>query len=349
MNSEENYLKFLQESAQNAFVPLLANDFGDEALSRLSHLTENIRSIYKNLRLRDFNTITVYYTFDENLSLNKVAHNYVKVANVEAFAGVNCANLVVEITDNNVYYSTDWSLDPDSFRLQSIIYRLSGEKEFFFGKTELATLPKLPDSESYFQFRTFKDLEEAFEEYDLKRAKYSSCPHFKELWVNSNRILFNPSPEEKMQESLYDFLNLRLRGSPEVMPEQNVDRSHPVDVKVTWKYSSHVALIEVKWLGKSLSNSGGIVTRTDADARDGAYQLAEYLESNLHYARTKVVSGYLVVFDGRRRGANSTSTTITKVKGEYYRNKHIVYHTKYEDIRADFEKPRRFFMEPITE
>lgn len=349
MNSGGNYLKFLQESAQNAFVPVLADDFGDEALSKLSQLTDSIRSIYRNLRLRDFNSITVYYTFDDKLRLSKVTNNYTEVANVEAFAGVNCSDLVIEITDNKVYYSTDWNLNADSFRHYSIIYRLSGNKELFFGKTELAILPTLPDSESYFQFRTFKDLEEAFEEYDIKRAKHSSCPYFKELWVNSNRILYNPSPEEKMQESLYDFLSLRLRGSPEVMPEQNVDRSHPVDVKVTWKYSSHVALIEVKWLGKSLSDSGGIVTRTDVDARDGASQLAEYLESNLQFARTKVVSGYLIVFDGRRRGTNSGSFTITKVKGEYYRNKHIEFHTKYDEIRTNFEKPRRFFMEPITE
>ena len=349
MNSDEAYLDFLKASAKSAYVPILADDFGEESLLKVSLLSDQITAIYKNLRLRDFNSITFYYSFDERLNIDKVATSYAEAVSVEIFAGVNCTDLVIQITDDKVFYSTDWTLDPDAFRQDSIVYRLQGSNEFFYGKTQLSTLPTLPDSESYFQFKTFKDLEEAFEEYEIKRARHSSCPYLKDIWTSPNRILFVPGPEEIMQESLYDFLSVRLRGSPEVMPEQNVDRSHPVDVKVTWKYSSHVALIEVKWLGKSLSDSGGVVTRTDVDARDGATQLDEYLDSNLQYARTKVVSGYLVVFDGRRRGTKNDSSTVTKVNGEYYRNKHIVFHTKYDEIRDDFEKPRRFFMEPITE
>jgi hypothetical protein len=348
MNSESAYTKFLEDSLKNGFVPFLSDNYGENALNILSNMNHIIKSVYKNIRIRDFKSITFLSNTNNELIKFDSGPNPIEVFNVDTFTTINADNILIQVVNEKIYYYLDWKINIDSYRDYSIIYSLNNCRELFYGKIDEIALPVLPDSESYFQFQTYKDLERALEDYYIKRVKHSSCPYLRNVWHDSNRILFVEAPEEIMQESMYDFLSISLRDNPEVMPEQNVDRSHPVDIKVTWKYSSHVALIEVKWLGKSLtSGTGNLVSRTDVDARNGADQLAEYLNSNQQFATTKIVSGYLTVFDGRRRRTNNQSRTISRVNGEFYRNKEINFTVKHEEVRKDFERPRRFFMEPI--
>ncbi|UOY08912.1 hypothetical protein L0P88_10240 [Muricauda sp. SCSIO 64092] len=349
MNSLEGLSKFLKESAENAFVPIVKRDFGEGALLVLGAMNDNITLIYKNLRLRDFTSITVFAPLVEDVRLSEIAPSVNKAATVDIFASVSCKHLVIEVLEGQISYCTDWVPDIEEIRNKAIVYCLNKDGEVFYGKTEVSTLPELMDTESYFQHPTYKDLEEAFEEYELKRAKNSSGPFLKNAWHEENRIFFVPGPESIMRDCLHDFLSIRLRGSPEVMPEQYVDRSRPVDIKVTWTYSSHVALIEVKWVGKSYDSvKDKLTAKSDTHARSGADQLVQYLDNNKGFAFTKIVSGYLVVFDGRRWNTNKKTTEISAADGGYYRNKPLKFDPEYEKGRTDFEKPIRFFMEPIV-
>ena len=151
-----------------------------------------------------------------------------------------------------------------------------------------------------------------------------------------------------MRRSLAQFLDIVLRGTAEVRPEQVVDETHPVDVKVTWMFTNRLALVEIKWLGKSMNDEDNITkVFTDVRARTGAKQLAGYLDWN--YAETPLHQsrGYLVVIDGRRKGLNRASTSVSLQNGYWYRDKEITYNPKFHLVREDFEEPIRMFAEPI--
>jgi len=77
----------------------------------------------------------------------------------------------------------------------------------------------------------------------------------------------------------------------------------------------------------------------------GTEQLKDYLDSNKSFAPDKITIGYLVVFDGRRRGTDPIIDGISQDNADYYKNREIEYNPDYSITRADFAKPVRFFME----
>ena len=181
---------------------------------------------------------------------------------------------------------------------------------------------------SIFMVPTYKELDEAMEVYNETMAQYSVCGVLSQIWADHNHLEFCIKPERFMRDSLWQFLRNTLR-SHTVKREQNVDATHPVDIKVTWPVSNTVALIEVKWLG----NSGKTEYR-DARANSGAKQLIDYINCSYIEEPSKNFVGYLTVFDGRRNLQNST----------YYRGIEISYKQEYlEDCRMKYI---RFYLEP---
>jgi hypothetical protein len=157
-----------------------------------------------------------------------------------------------------------------------------------------------------------------------------------------------------MRESLAQHLRSSLRdhGIFEVREEQNVDESHPVDIKVTWSFTNNLALIEIKWLGQSVNAMGdGMGTRYgESRAREGAKQLADYLDGNLQRAPLHQTRGYLIVFDARREGL-SFPPSITLAEARAYWDRDIEYDPRYDVtrmVRNDFAPPLRFYLEPAV-
>ena len=150
-----------------------------------------------------------------------------------------------------------------------------------------------------------------------------------------------------MRDSLTQFLKITLRGA-EVRPEQNTDESHTIDIKVTFTLTNRLALIEIKWLGKSVRKRPRKITATYSDerARVGAGRLADYLDWYMEQAPTRVTRGYLVVLDGRRHGLKIGTKTLGQQRARYYRNREIQFDPKYHETRDDFDEPLRMFMEP---
>ena len=132
------------------------------------------------------------------------------------------------------------------------------------------------------------------------------------------------------------------------MREQNVDKTHPVDIRVNFQFSNNVALIEVKWLGKSRHPDGSLATEyTASRARDGAHQLASYLDSFTVSSPSSVVKGYLVVLDARRRGLVVGAADISEEDGMYYAHQEVRFDREYDLERIDFSQPLRMFAEPV--
>jgi len=149
-----------------------------------------------------------------------------------------------------------------------------------------------------------------------------------------------------MRKSLTNFLDISLRGV-EVRPEQVVDETHPIDIKVTWMFQAKHALIEIKWLGTPKYDDSHLgASYTDYRARQGAKQLADYLDSNQEYAPLHTQRGYLVVIDGRRQGLNPDISAVNRKMGFHYEHQELDFDPKYHEIRNDFAYPIRMFAEP---
>jgi len=206
----------------------------------------------------------------------------------------------------------------------------------------------LSGSPSVFCRPTFTSLMHALNRYRATSALNSSCRILKAVWVNEKeRWYFRSKPEATMRSSLTQYLENVLQDA-EVRAEQNVDESHPVDIKISWMSSGLRAIIEIKWLGDSVDDAGKpTTTYRDARANDGADQLAKYLDSSRQFGSSVLTRGYLVVYDARRRGLSPAMTSLTHAEGHHYRDLEIEYEPDFSVQRTDFEAPVRFFMNPI--
>jgi hypothetical protein len=86
----------------------------------------------------------------------------------------------------------------------------------------------------------------------------------------------------------------------------------------------------------------------DQAVKDGAQQLAEYLDFDRARSPGKVVTGYLVVFDGRRGALTTETTEIDRENGMKYEHREVEIDSEIL-AREDFALPRRMFMEPVCQ
>lgn len=236
---------------------------------------------------------------------------------------------------------------PDKLAQSAVVYEYRKQTEVFYAKTDVVVVPKVVQGiSSMFAIPTFTELSTALHEYGTKNVRYSSCPVFRKVWSDKCRLFFRPKPEAIMRESLYNFLRIVLRGA-EVRQEQNVDETHPVDIKVTWWASTKLALIEIKWLGRCHQGTKLGTSYSAVRARDGAAQLVGYLDKNKPHSPEHTTRGYLVVVDGRRAKLTVKTKGLPATHAMKYANVEIEYDPKYHTIRTDFEEPVRWFAEPI--
>jgi hypothetical protein len=220
--------------------------------------------------------------------------------------------------------------------------------------TGLTTVPNPVGYPSALAPPTFWNLEEALDFYATNLAARSTCKILRTVWAvdaENRRLVLRNHPEVVMRESLAQHLRSSVRDTKlvRVLEEQNVSETEPVDIEVSWSLTSHIALIEVKWLGKCLGEAGDALASysyTDARAREGAAQLADYLDDFRERTPGHEIKGYLVVYDARRWGITSWEPgAISKEHAWYYVDKPIDFQNTIPD-RADFKPPRRVYLEP---
>ena len=240
------------------------------------------------------------------------------------------------------------NVDKIELSKHALVYEFDTQAEHFFIDGERYRVTNPTSQPSIYAAPTYSSLAEALERFSKTVVLTNSCFILDECWADDKRIFLKPGPERNMRRSLHQFLRAAFPDA-EVRPEQIVDESHPVDIKVTWNDTNKRALIEIKWLGKSLDQAKGKFTSKHSDSRalEGAKQLADYMESDKTAAPGHRSRGYLVVIDARRRSVKETTKTVTPAQGLYYRSREIKYNPEFHNLRNDFEKPIRMFAEPV--
>ncbi len=333
------------------YMVVVAREHGDLGIEALKSIMETLTKISGYVDPETLQgPITIFKTVDpikRPLSIES-AQTIIDLSTLSQDAR---SSFTLQILDNGQFLL--WNdLQPDLAELakEAVVYLYQNQAEYFFAGDKRAEIPKVASSyATMFSSKKFGDLIEVLEHYRVSMVCHSTCYIFRTVWRDTNRIFFMNAPEHIMRDSLTQFLRSRLRGDVYVHPEQNVDETKPVDIRVIWMFSTKLALIEVKWLGKSMNDKGTIVNRTQARALEGANQLADYLDRNLIHSPKGTTRGYLVIIDGRRYGTNKKTLSITIENGFHYQDAEIEFNPKYHETRNDFERPIRMFAEPICQ
>lgn len=232
----------------------------------------------------------------------------------------------IVIMGEGTFFVKPYEVDLSDKKCICYLYNSSQNEEIVVEKVHIQ-LTDYSDTTltSIFARPAYKQLNEAFDNYDRQYVRASSCGILSQAWADPDKQNFTNKPEHYMRDSLFQYLQNTLRNYS-IKREQNVDATHPVDIKVTWPNISNVALIEIKWLGNSAT-----VKYRDARANEGAKQLCEYLEASASEEPDKYFMGYLAVFDGRR------GKTANK-----YQNRDIIYQQEY--LSHPMMNFKRFYM-----
>ncbi len=327
------------------------NCYGNDIKSYFKFVLEQLPHILKNLNISQYKSIRIlkcnYEDIDDSLSLDSVM-NY---SHLTSYTKQHILIYIIKANELLVYTS-DEQYDISNILKKTFVYEYSNCQDMFLTKDRPYVLPCFAGSESCFTISTFKSLEEALMQYKLSSARNATCAFIKNAIYDENRIFFKKKPEHFLRDSLNFYLNARLRGDNiEIRPEQIIDTTHPVDIKVSWGSTNHLALIEIKWLGQSINEETlDLATNySAARANAGAKQLADYLEGNKKQVPNYNTIGYLVIYDLRRRNISKFCKAIKREDGFFYKDKEIEYTPNYATLRNDFHQPIRFFIEPRCE
>jgi len=301
----------------------------------------------------------VIKNLDDNFILPKEDGQLITL-NKDILLNKNNDDIIIQVfNDRNIFL---WEgIDVSDFLTaeKTLIYKFEDDKEFFIANNEEINITEHPYGSRF--SNEFCELHSILNKYKNSKISKSSCLIFNVAWFDENRIFFKGGgkdiPEKFMHESLKNFLNdLEIFkgeiGQFEPAREHTLGALKPVDIIVTWGKSNRIALIEIKWLGKSKDGTGKITsTHTNSRANEGYFQLKNYFELAKRDYPNKIIKCYLVVIDGRRWQTNEYTQTISYNNGMHYCKKELEIDRdkKYWETYPNIEKPIRMFAEPICE
>jgi hypothetical protein len=345
MNIDETAMASVFE---DAFVPFVIQHHGGKAGPAVRSILTFIRGLYEHLAPEGQDeTVIIFQTLDD--TARPITNPGVECSSVLELVNKVSGPCAIQVIPSGVFIIwPQFAADPEHLSQTAVVYSYYRGIERFHAKKESKLIPKvMPGRSSNFALPTFNSLRDALAAYRDTMVRTSSCEILNTAWYEANRLYFKAGPEATIRRSLTRFLKITFSGGAEVRPEQIVDESHPVDIKVTWFMTNRLALIEIKWLGKSRNDKTVSASYADSRANKGAKQLAEYMNANKIQAPVHETRGYLVVVDARRAKLALHRTNISSTDGMKYSAAEISYQPKYHEARKDFEHPIRMFVEPI--
>ncbi|MGJ5816316.1 hypothetical protein [Paludibaculum fermentans] len=332
---------------EDAFLPFVVREHGEAAGPAVRSILTFIRGFYTHIAPEGRSgKIIIFQSLDP--TARPIPKPGLVCSSVTEVVNKIAGHCAIQIIPSGTFILwAKHAIDPAVLSVHSVVYSFYQGAEYFHANKKSKHVVKLlPGRSSNFAVPTFSSLREALSSYRDTIARTSSCEILNTAWYDRKRLFFIAGPEETIRRSLTRFLKITLNASAEVRPEQIVDESHPVDIKVTWFMTNRLALIEIKWLGVSRDSVKIRTSYSASRARSGAKQLANYMDSNRIQAPIHEARGYLVVMDARRAKLVLNSSTISAIDGMKFADAEIEYDPQYHESRDDFENPIRMFVAP---
>ena len=347
--------EFMEAVCREMYIPMVSRVFGPAGVTAALEIVEAVRSLYAHVEPeRILGEVVVYRMVDVRgkTTKGKAAKGKAgSIVDMGELANANVDDLHLEVgADQKLYRSKLKKGDVGKLAQGAVIYTYRDGEERFWAGMESKVVAKFDlSARSQFCLPTLANVREALGQYAVNNVRESTCFIFRDVWFDEARLFFRNKPEWVMRRSMTQFLRTRLGGDHEVWPEQNVDESHPVDIRVQPRLGSNrLILIEIKWMGDSARAEGKVTVQyRDKRAREGAQQLAEYLDQQRCSAPRCVVQGYYVIIDGRRRGLAKGVAEISKENGYFYENREVRWGSRFDELRDDFDPPYRMFARPV--
>lgn len=343
-------LQQLRELVERDYTVQIEAHYADRGMQALRVLGPALDEIHEQLAyelLPDGLTVVVSLEPDEQV---------LQVANSMAVSAAQLPGLVrgsatIEVLHDGSFRLLPEETDPFSFADRGLVYYFNGRDNFIVGE-EQVVVDNPTAFPSIWGTPTFFDLGMALMHYRDRIALHCRCPYLEKLWHDpSRRWLLKNKPEDTMQSSLYQFLVSTLRGHKriEIRREQPVGGAKPPDIKVSWTLTNRIAFVEVKWMGASVHAAEPRVSwrPSEVEANNGAAQLIGYLNDNRSEGGGFQTMGFLVVFDGRRKGVDFGVEELSSEDALYFLSREVIFSPDYARERHDFAPPLRLFMYPL--
>ena len=331
-------------------VPMAEEVFGKPGLDAIFHVMETAQNLYKHVEPERIAGEVIIFEMIAQSNSKEQKYATDLPADFSALANQDVKDLLLEVgSDGRVYIRTK-TVSGEELATTAIVYRYRRGREEFLAGNQIKPVLRLDlIAHSQFSIPTFPNLREALQNYAVENVRESTCYIFNQVWADRHRLFFKAAPETDLRRSLTQFLRNRFGADHDVWPEQIVDESHPVDIRMMPKFSNNrLMLIEIKWLGFSIADDGHITARhKEPRAQVGADQLAQYLDDQLRFGPSHVIQGYYVIIDGRRENLREGTTTISRADGMHFETKEIAFDPAPHKRRNDFDQPYRMFARPI--
>jgi hypothetical protein len=327
---------------------LIVAEHGQGGGERLRDVLEAVRTVYRYRPAETFPEVTIFGALDPAARPHDPAPpKLIQPYDVAATAGPAAIQV---LPNRQLLWWDQMPSDLQDLASEAVVYvkRSEGEAWVLPGGFEPINNPQ--GYPSALAPPSFFVLEEALGYYDTQMARRSTCKILETVWHDDKRLLLNRKPESTMRRSLAQYLRIALRDHAEVFEEQNVSETEPVDIKITYAQSAHRALIEIKWLGRSVNKTeDGLGTGYTADSRtdQGAEQLADYLDDHGQNSPASRTMGHLVVYDARRGGLTGFPPAPSHQQAWHYKTRNFTVPVG-QTSREDFAQPRRFYLEPLA-
>lgn len=357
-------LENVQRIVAAAYFAHARETFGPEGQERVLQLLNSVRLIFQRISPEQVVTsLTVIQPIESNLEQPLLAgmgepskrSPYEQIASL-LLGAKREQHICVEIRSDGELEIVFLEKEIDLLAISNaaIVFQYRDYTDIIVVGEKRETLPKLATGlASNFATATISELKVALQHYS-NIAGPSCCYVLAEIWeggVNGPRLVLRNRPEAMMRRSLELALSSSLRDAT-VRPEQNTDETKPVDLRIEWFGSQSSALVEIKWLGKSVAKAEGkgqegtYTKYGPARAQSGADQLADYMDRERRYTPTKALLGFLVVFDARRRNLKGPFDLLTQEEALYFQDSDLSFDPNYSQTRRDFAEPIRYFLTP---
>lgn len=197
-------------------------------------------------------------------------------------------------------YKDAWDLAKE-YRLK--VFFINGlELHVFIGKDSVEFIPNIY---SHRRVGTINDSRLPISEYRKLIQDHHDQEVYREkgmkYWQSSDKRLLISSPEIHFQKRLAFYLKYNVVDGFVDQECLNAGTTDRTDIRIIKFEDQDIYIIEIKWLGKSISNNGSITTYGVDKAKEGIVQLTRYLKDE-----PKAFCSVLVIYDARNEDKEIT-------------------------------------------